>query len=123
MAQTSLGELIRPVEKPAPDGIRSAAHASINSKRLDFAVIDRFGYLVVAVEYQGSGHYRKESFMRDAVKREAIRKAGVAFMEVPAGFDASEVERQIVGIIAPARSDRPSMPTTVPGFRSGGTSM
>lgn len=33
------------------------AHSSINSKRIDIGVIDRYGKLFLAVEYHGSGHY------------------------------------------------------------------
>jgi hypothetical protein len=42
------------------------------------------------VEYQGHGHYQERSFMRDAIKREAVRKAKVAFLEVPAEYTASK---------------------------------
>ena len=102
MAQTSLGELIRPRRGSADAGQARRAFASINSKRLDFAIIDRRGYLVCAVEYQGSGHYHRESFMRDAVKREALRKAGIAFVEVPHGYTADEVRWQVKKALAPA---------------------
>ena len=54
-------------------------------------MFNRFGKLVLAVEYQGSGHYRRTSFMRDAVKREVLRKAGVAFLAVEADYNAEEL--------------------------------
>ena len=75
---------------------RNDAYASINSKRLDFAVFDRFGLLAVAVEYQGKGHYGSGAFMRDAIKREALRKAGVPLVEVPAGMKPSELRSEIL---------------------------
>ena len=77
MAQTSLGEIIRPKHSGLTQDQQRAAYVSINSKRLDFAIFDRFGRLTIAIEYQGSGHYQAKSFMRDAVKREVLRKAGV----------------------------------------------
>lgn len=93
MAQTSLGELIKPSAAGAQPHDLSAAHASINSKRLDFAIIDRNGLLALAIEFQGSGHHLGEkAFMRDAVKREALRKAGVQMMEVETGWTAEEVQ-------------------------------
>lgn len=95
MAQTSLGEVLRPKENSGTASDRPAAYASINSKRLDFAVIDRFGRLVLAVEYQGSGHYHSRSFMRDAVKREVLRKAGVHMLEVPSDFVAQTLTEQV----------------------------
>ena len=100
MAQTSLGELIRPKSGTATEDDRSAAFASINSKRLDFAIIDRAGRLAVAVEYQGSGHHQGTAFMRDAVKREAIRRAGIPFIEVEPDFDPALLRSRITGLLA-----------------------
>lgn len=75
-AQTSLGEILR---SPCDSAFRS-----INSKRVDILVIDRYGWPVVAVEYQGTGHYQGTAAARDAVKKEALRKAGVRYIEVSA---------------------------------------
>jgi hypothetical protein len=91
MAQTSLGEIIRPKPNSGTEEELQLAFRSINSKRIDFGIFDRFGQLVVAVEYQGSGHYRETSFMRDAVKQEALRKAGVQVLAIHEGFQAPEV--------------------------------
>ena len=101
MAQTSMGEIIRPKHVGVSEDQQRAAYASINSKRLDFAIFDKFGRLVVAIEYQGSGHYQAKSFMRDAVKREVLRKAGVRYMEVPQDFIHDDLTRQILSIISP----------------------
>ena len=101
MAQTSLGEIIRPKQTGLSQDQQRAAYASINSKRLDFAIFDRFGRLKLAVEYQGSGHYQAKTFMRDAVKREVLRKAGVPFIEVPHDFSYDETKRQIALLLAP----------------------
>lgn len=101
MAQTSLGEVLRPKKGSTDREANRRAFASINSKRLDFAVINRLGILVCAVEYQGSGHYRSGTFMRDAVKREVLRKAGVPFLEVAPDFIPEELERQLLKSISP----------------------
>ena len=42
MAQTSLGEIIRPKQAGLSQDQQRAAYASINFKRLDFAIFDRF---------------------------------------------------------------------------------
>lgn len=98
MAQTSLGELLRPCNQQ--DRVtRDAAYAAINSKRLDFSVIDRSGRLLIAIEYQGGGHYSSTAFIRDAVKREACRKAGVAFIEVHQGTLPSDLKEQIKKLV------------------------
>lgn len=107
MAQTSLGEILRPKAAGLSDQQRDDAYFSINAKRLDFAVFNRFGYLVVAIEYQGHGHYHATSFMRDAVKREALRKAGVPFLELGAGITPEDAAAQLAACLqrpAQARS-------------------
>lgn len=91
MAQTSMGEILRPKPGSASDFDRDLAYRSVNSKRLDFVVIDRFGQALLAVEYQGHGHYQGRAFMRDAVKREALRKARVEFLEIAAEYDTDDL--------------------------------
>ncbi len=97
--QTSLGEVLTAKGLNRDDQRR--AHASINSKRIDFGVIDRFGRLQLAIEYQGSGHYHDTSFMRDAVKREALRKAGVEMLEVKTEFSPEKVRADVLAHLAP----------------------
>lgn len=106
MAQTVMGEVIAPKSSSASNDDRELARRSINSKRLDFLVINRSGWPHLAVEYQGHGHYQGRAFMRDAVKREALRKAGVEFLEIPAEYDAEEQERQIRSILQQSRHAR-----------------
>ena len=72
-AQTSLGEILK-------SSNQDAFH-SINSKRVDILVVDRSGWPYLAVEYQGKGHYLGTGAARDAVKKEALRKAGVRYIE------------------------------------------
>jgi uncharacterized protein DUF2726 len=76
-AQTSLGEILR---SPNDDAFRS-----INSKRVDILIVDRNGWPSLAIEYQGEAHYMGTAAGRDAVKREALRKAGVRYLEFRAG--------------------------------------
>jgi hypothetical protein len=73
-AQTSLGEILA-----SPDEL---AFRSINSKRIDILIVDQGGWPVIAVEFQGGGHYQGTATIRDAVKKEALSKAGVAYVEV-----------------------------------------
>ena len=73
-AQTSLGQIL--------ESANSDAFRSINAKRVDILVVDRAGWPVVAVEYQGPGHYQGTAAARDAIKKEALRRAGVAYLEV-----------------------------------------
>jgi Protein of unknown function (DUF2726) len=72
-AQTNLGEILK---SPAEN-----AYRSINSKRVDILVIDRGGWPILAIEYQGDRHYQGNAAARDEVKKEALRKAGVHYLE------------------------------------------
>jgi Protein of unknown function (DUF2726) len=56
--------------------------APINSKRVDLLIVSRRGEPIVAIEYQGHGHYQGTAAARDAVKKEALRKAGVRYIAV-----------------------------------------
>lgn len=77
MAQVSLGEILSCVD--------TAAFSAINSKRVDLLIVDEQHEPVAAVEYQGKGHWQGTAAARDAVKKEALRKAGIAYIEVMAG--------------------------------------
>lgn len=95
MAQVSLGEFLASPDKDA--------FLAVNSKRVDFALMDENCRVVHALEYQGSGHHAGTSAAaRDAVKREALRKAGIGYHEVVAGHTTAGelkrlVERLVVG--------------------------
>lgn len=83
-AQVSMGEIL--------GSDSDEAYLSINSKRADFVIINRSGFPVAVVEYQGSGHYKDDARIRDAVKREACSSAGIAFIEIPARYSATDIE-------------------------------
>lgn len=110
MAQTSLGEILRPRPGDRSRQDRELAFRSINSKRLDFAIFDQRGNLVLAIEYQGSGHYNQKSFIRDAVKREVLRKAGVPFLEVPVNMTPDDLARQVRRLLSGPGLGRDSRP-------------
>ena len=98
MAQTSLGELIQPRPSSATETARKDAYASINSKRLDFAIIDRHGCRASPVS-SSRRHYHHKTFMRDAVKREALRRAGVELVEVQAKWEPQTLASQVKGVL------------------------
>lgn len=82
-AQTSLGEVLA-----SPN---ETAFRSINSKRVDILIVDQGGWPVLAVEFQGGGHYQGSAAIRDAVKKEALDKAGVGYVEVFSSDTAAEI--------------------------------
>lgn len=94
MAQASLGEFLgsKDVE----------AYRAINSKRVDFALMDAEGRVHHALEYQGNGHYQGSAAARDAVKREALRKADIGYHEIVAGHTTPAELRRLVEKLIPA---------------------
>lgn len=101
MAQTSLGEVLGATKSSDPIADRRA-HAAINSKRLDIAIIDRGGFVALAIEVQGDGHYGKHTtFIRDAVKREALRRAGIPMLEVYPDWEDARIQAEMSRHLAP----------------------
>ena len=106
-AQTNLGEIL---QSPDPD-----AFHSINSKRVDILVVDQGGWPMLAVEYQGGGHYQGTAAARDAVKKEALRKAGVRYIEVFAADSDDQIRshvREQLGWKTATPTNRGSSPYT-----------
>jgi hypothetical protein len=93
MAQVSLGEVLRSND--------TAAFASINSKRVDLLLIDEECLPRHAIEYQGSGHHQGTAAARDAVKKEALRRAGIGYHEVVAGHTTPADLRRLVEKLVP----------------------
>lgn len=100
MAQVSLGEILA-----SPD---QDAYLAVNSKRVDYALMDENACVVHALEYQGSGHHLAPSAAaRDAVKKEALRKAGIGYHEVVAGHTTpTDLKRLVDKLVPTAGSER-----------------
>ena len=54
-----------------------------------------------AIEYQGTGHHQGSAAARDAVKKEALRKAGIGYHEVVAGHTTPKELRRLVEKLVP----------------------
>jgi very-short-patch-repair endonuclease len=94
MAQVSLGEFLATADKEA--------FLAVNSKRVDFALMDEKCCVRHALEYQGSGHHLGQSAAaRDAVKKEALRKAGIGYHEVVAGHTTPGELKRLVERLVP----------------------
>ena len=87
MAQVSLGEVLSSSD--------ARAYSAINSKRVDLLIVSRNGDPIAAIEYQGHGHYQGTAAARDAVKREALRKAEVRYIEVTPKSGIEDMAREI----------------------------
>ena len=93
MAQVSLGEILRCEDK--------AAYACINSKRVDLLIVDADCKPLHAIEYQGGAHFKgaHATAARDAVKTEALRRAGIGYVEVVAGDTPAELRRVVERLV------------------------
>ena len=94
MAQVSLGEILRSKD--------SEAYRCVNSKRVDLLLVDADCRPKHAIEYQGSGHHQGHAAARDAVKKEALRRAGIGYHEVLAGHTTPSELKRLVEKIVPA---------------------
>ena len=95
MGQVSLGEILASDDK---DG-----YLAINSKRVDLLIIDADSQPLHAVEFQGQGHHQGTAAARDAVKREALRRAGIGYVEVVTGDTPAELRamvRKLAGCVS-----------------------
>jgi hypothetical protein len=100
MAQVSLGEFLASEDKDA--------FFAVNSKRVDFALMDPDCRVRHALEYQGSGHHHGSAAARDAVKKEALRKAEIGYHEVVAGHTTAGELRRLVEKLVPAAEHQPA---------------
>jgi hypothetical protein len=101
MAQVSLGEILRCEDK--------AAYACIISRRVDLVIVADACTPLDAIEYQGGGHFKgaHATAARDAVKKEALRRAGIGYVEVVAGDTPAELRRVVERLVAkPADAKR-----------------
>jgi hypothetical protein len=107
MAQVSLGEVLRSTD--------AAAFACVNAKRVDLLLIDGDCLPRHAIEYQGSGHHQGTAAARDAVKKEALRRAGIGYHEVVAGQTTPADLRRLVEKLVPrppgAEQPQPAPPS------------
>jgi hypothetical protein len=70
--QISLGEILA----------HPTLYRTINSKRVDFCIVDRNFMPVLVVEYDGKGHYQNNYKIRDSIKEDACLSAGIKFVSI-----------------------------------------
>lgn len=107
MAQVSLGEVLA-----SPD---EAAFRAINAKRVDLLVVSERSRPLAAIEYQGQGHYQGTAPARDAIKKEALRRAGIGYIEITFEHGPEDVGREIARLANKHRRDAsPALPNPLP---------
>jgi Protein of unknown function (DUF2726) len=86
--QVSLGEILHTEAR--------TDYLTINSKRCDLLLTDLSGTPVAVLEYQGSGHgIGGTARQRDKVKRQALERAGVRYVEIPEGTTPDKMQQII----------------------------
>jgi hypothetical protein len=95
MGQVSLGEILASEDNDA--------FWAINSKRVDLLIVDHDCRPVHAVEFQGSGHHiSSETAARDAIKKEALRRAGIGYFEVTSKQTPNQIRILLQGLLREA---------------------
>lgn len=93
MGQVNLGEILASPDKDA--------FLAVNAKRVDLLIVDGDCRPLHAIEFQGTGHHLgRETAARDAVKREALRKAGIGYVEIASGDTPAEVQATVRKLVA-----------------------
>lgn len=91
MAQVNLADI---VESADPEAL-----AAIGDQRVALLIVSAAQMPLAAVEYQGLGQVRDESTLRAAIRREALRRADVDYIEVRSN-DTPDVLREQVRRLA-----------------------
>jgi hypothetical protein len=90
--QTSLGEILKCNDR--------VAYNAINSKRVDFLIIDTEHMPIAAIEANGTGHYQNNALERDEIKRAAIESAGIKYIALRKNENPREkLERELMHIL------------------------
>lgn len=89
--QVSLGEILG-----ADD---DDSFALVNAKRSDFVVVNKSGYPVAAIEYQGRGHHQGNAAERDRIKKQAFASANIPLIEIYEDSSWNEIQRQLRKIL------------------------
>jgi hypothetical protein len=110
MAQVSLGEILYCKD--------AEAYGCINSKRVDLLLMDDACRPRHAIEYQGHAHHQGTSAARDAIKKEALRRAGIGYHEVVAGRTTpAELKRLVERLVDKRTTDFNPAEATSPAPR------
>lgn len=91
-SQVSLGEVFKKMDYDED------AYFVLNNMRVDFLLVDRSYKVVAAIEYQGTGHFLgdyNDARKRDKIKKDALTKVGIQYIEVPAKYDLQVLRKKL----------------------------
>lgn len=84
------------------------ANAVIDDHRLDMLIVSAARMPVAAVDYQPLGQVHDDSALNAAVKREALRRADIPFLEIRANEPLDTLRAQILRLATPAPAAKAS---------------
>lgn len=93
------------------------ANAVIGEHRLDMLIVSGAHLPVAALDYQPLGQLKEDSALRDAIKREALRRADIPFIEIRANEPLEGLKAQIQRLAAvpqAPKASRARAPATKP---------
>lgn len=105
MGQTPLREIVRTDDQY----VRGGGHYALSDRRVDFTITDDQGRVLVAVEYNGAGHYQNNALERDAIKRVVLEKAGIPLLVVKQGENPTDVRKRLAEMLAGSGNVRAAM--------------
>jgi hypothetical protein len=102
MGQVSLGEILWSDDKEA--------FWAVNAKRVDLLIVDADCQPLHAIEFQGTGHHQSgnAAAARDAVKKEALRRADIGYVEIVSGDTPTELRGMIRKLVARMAENTPT---------------
>lgn len=92
------------------EGLRartSATRLSMAGVVLKFAVVDRFGRLVLAIEHMAATPLDRQENISRTVVIEVLRKAGVWYLEIPTHYSGANARAQIRAVLRSKASVQP----------------
>lgn len=72
---------------------------SLSGIDLTFAVVDRYGRLVVAIDHDSGEKKTHQMVLNRAVVMEVLRKAGVWYLEIPQHYSPEDARRQLLQVL------------------------
>lgn len=94
-AQVSLGEVLSHKNLDI--------YKVVMCKRLDFCITDKNFNPIIAIEYNGKGHYNNTSDLRDKIKRQAVESSGMSFVTITPN-NQEQALQTILDYIAPKKN-------------------
>lgn len=95
LANVSLADAVAPVASTALRNDIAFARRSLRDKRIDFAVLDKDRKVCLALGFSGTGRFARTDTARSAIQREAIRKAGITYVEMQRGCSTRVVNQTL----------------------------